>query len=249
VLYGLLRFLGPGLSIEIGTAEGGSLRCIAERSREVHSFDVVPPPQDIAEMANVTVHTGDSHVLLPEALNRLESAGRGVDFALVDGDHTAAGVRRDVEDLLASGAVSESVILLHDTANEEVREGLEAIDFSAWPKVAAVDLDFIPGYLVRVEAFHQEIWGGLGMIVVGAGDGHRMQLVSEIAYSASEILVQHRRRLLDGPSGGSGPDPEELGQLRARNADLERRLAVITGSHSWRATAPLRSLAERLRSR
>lgn len=248
-LDGLLRNLAPKLSIEIGTAEGGSLRCLAERSQEVHSFDVVGPPQDIGELANVTVHTGDSHVLLPEALSRLESAGRSVDFALVDGDHTAAGVRRDVEDLLSSGAVSEAVILLHDTANEEVREGLEAIDFSAWPKVAAVDLDFVPGYLVRVEAFHHEIWGGLGMIVVGDGGGHRMQLVSEIAYSASEILVRHRRRLLDRAPAGSAPEDDELGQLRARNADLERRLAVVTGSHSWRATAPLRRLADRLRSR
>jgi Methyltransferase domain len=250
-LDGLLCNLAPNLSIEIGTAEGGSLRCLAERSQEVHSFDVVAPPQDIAELANVTVHTGDSHALLPEVLSQLESAGRNVDFALVDGDHTAAGVRRDVEDLLSSGAVTESVILLHDTANEEVREGLEAIDYSAWPRVTAVDLDFVPGYLVRVEAFHQEIWGGLGMIVVGdgQGDGHPMQLVSEIAYSASEVLVQHRRSLLAGKPAGATPDAEELGRLRTRTADLERRLAVITGSHSWRVTAPLRRLVERLRSR
>ena len=32
-LDGLLRNLAPRLSIEIGTAEGGSLRCIAERSQ------------------------------------------------------------------------------------------------------------------------------------------------------------------------------------------------------------------------
>ena len=33
-------------------------------------------------------HTGDSHVLLPAFLERLAEAGRTVDFALVDGDHT-----------------------------------------------------------------------------------------------------------------------------------------------------------------
>ena len=143
------------------------------------------------------MHTGDSQrAVCRSALSRLESAGRSVDFALVDGDHTAAGVwamadrgvRKTKGFLLLSSTVgaraeaeraprrrgsaelwrgvSEAVILLHDTANEEVREGLEAIDFSAWPKVAAVDLDFVPGYLVRVEAkimreFHvHEIEGG-----------------------------------------------------------------------------------------
>ena len=159
-LDGLLRNLAPALSIEIGTAEGGSLRCIAERSAEVDSFDVVPAHDDgWPALPNVTVHTGDSHALLPETLAEFDRSGRRVDFALVDGDHTVDGVRRDVEDLLASGAVTNTVILLHDTSNEEVREGLEAVDYGAYPKVAAVDLDFVPGYLVRADRFRHEIWG------------------------------------------------------------------------------------------
>lgn len=248
-LDGVLRNVTPRLSVEIGTAEGGSLRCIAEHSQHVHSFDLVQPRQDIATLANVTVHTGDSHVLLPQTLRQLQDEGRSVEFALVDGDHTADGVRRDVEDLLSSGAVSRCVILVHDTANEQVREGLEGVDYRSWAKVAAVDLDFVPGYLVRAGAFHDEIWGGLGMIVVqdALGGGHRMPLVSEIAYSASEILVSHRTRLLAGTRPAPEAGPARLEELRQHNAQLEQRLAIITGSRSWRATAPLRRLAERLR--
>ena len=36
--------LQPELAIEIGTAEGGSLRRVAHHSTHVHSFDLVEPP-------------------------------------------------------------------------------------------------------------------------------------------------------------------------------------------------------------
>ena len=51
---------------------------------------------------NVTLHTGDSHELLPPFLAELAEQGRNVDFVIVDGDHSSEGVRRDLEDLLNS---------------------------------------------------------------------------------------------------------------------------------------------------
>src|SRR3954468_12229619 len=66
VVVGLLADVRPKLAIEIGTAEGGSLRRIASMSEEVHSFDLVEPEPSIRALANVTLHTGDSHVLLPQ---------------------------------------------------------------------------------------------------------------------------------------------------------------------------------------
>ncbi|MGN6170385.1 MAG: hypothetical protein ACTHQQ_19775, partial [Solirubrobacteraceae bacterium] len=43
-LDGLLCQLRPKLSIEIGRADGGSLRSIARYSGHVHSFDLAAPP-------------------------------------------------------------------------------------------------------------------------------------------------------------------------------------------------------------
>lgn len=256
-LDGVLRNLAPQLAVEIGTAEGGSLRCIAARSAEVHSFDVIAPPHDVQALDNVIVHTGDSHVLLPGVLSELAEQGRSVDFALVDGDHSTQGVRRDVEDLLASRAVRNCLILLHDTANEIVRAGIESIDYVARPKVQAVDLDFVPGYLVRAELFHHELWGGLGMIVVQESElDLPLAVQSSIAYPAAELLLRQRERLLSeatGPPAGPAQDGSavsaELENLRCRNAELERRLGIITRSRSWQLTAPLRHGADWLRSR
>jgi len=167
-LDGVLATLRPRLAIEIGTAEGGSLRRIAAHSDEVHSFDLVAPDPEIARIEHATFHSGDSHQLLPAFLAELAEAGRNADFVLVDGDHSADGVRRDIEDLLASPAIGETVILLHDSANEEVRRGMDAADLDSHPKVVHADFDFVAGYVFREPSLEHEIWGGLGVILVDA---------------------------------------------------------------------------------
>lgn len=161
---GVLSQLKPQLAIEIGTAEGGSLSRIAEHSAEVHSFDLVAPKLVVGD--NVTLHGGDSHIELPKFLAQLAAEGRSVDFVLVDGDHSADGVRRDMIDLLESDAIKETVILIHDTINEEVRGGIEAVDYLAYPKVAHVDFDAVPGTMSVVDGYRGAIWGGLGLVVV-----------------------------------------------------------------------------------
>jgi hypothetical protein len=160
-IEGVLAQLKPALAIELGTAQGGSLRSISAHSAEVHSFDFDPQVSDVPD--HVTLHRGDSHELLPRLLRRLEQEGRSVDFALVDGDHSASGVRRDVHDLLSSSAVQQTVILVHDTGNEEVRAGLAEIDFDGFGKVAYVDLSFVD--LARPNGVLREHWGGLGVVV------------------------------------------------------------------------------------
>ncbi len=74
-MEGVLAALRPRLAIEIGTAEGGSLRRIAEHSAEVHSFDLVEPDSEVAAIAHATFHSGDSHRLLPEFLERARRRG------------------------------------------------------------------------------------------------------------------------------------------------------------------------------
>src|SRR4051812_3963802 len=78
-LEGTVSALHPALSLEIGTAQGGSLAQIAAHSDEVHSFDLVRP-EELRVPENVTLHTGDSHELLPRLLAELSDSGRNVDF-------------------------------------------------------------------------------------------------------------------------------------------------------------------------
>ena len=146
------------------------------------------------------LHTGDSHDLLPALLAELSRAGRNVDFVHVDGDHSAEGVKRDLDDLLASASVRQTAILIHDTTNEEVRAGVEQVRFRCLPpRWAHVDLDFVAGYLCREESLRHELWGGLGLVLV---DASRLVYGSEPAqqrdiYGAQRLLAYAKAALLD----------------------------------------------------
>jgi peptidoglycan/LPS O-acetylase OafA/YrhL len=188
-LEGLLARLKPALAIEIGTAEGGSTRCLARHCAEIHSFDLVHPDGLTGELPMVRTHTGDSHALLPAFLERLAAEGRTVDFVLVDGDHTAGGVLRDVEDLLASPALGPSVIVMHDTTNEDVREGLLAASLDGHPSVAYLDLDFVAGHLSGTGAYAGQLWGGLGLVIVDpAARAERASVTEGLFEPAGELL-------------------------------------------------------------
>lgn len=200
-LEGLLARLRPALAVEIGTAEGGSTRCLARHAAEIHSFDRVHPEGLTAELPSVIAHAGDSHVLLPAFLERLADAGRAVDFALVDGDHTTEGVRRDMLDLLASPAVRRTVIVAHDTANEVVRAGLAGAGLEGHPEVAYVDLDFVAGHLSVDGPYAGQLWGGLGLIVVDPeARATRPSVRDDTFHPAGELL----RLARDVGAGGRG---------------------------------------------
>jgi hypothetical protein len=245
-LEGILSQLTPSLAVEIGTAEGGSLRRIAQHSEEVHSFDLVTPDSSIQELENVTLHTGDSHVLLPEFLERLAAEGRNVDFVLVDGDHSADGVERDIRDLLGADALKRTVILAHDTLNDEVREGINRVDFNAEPKVIHADLDFVGGHLSQGGPFHHQLWGGLGLVLIdavdgplssNAEDGHRF-------YDLFELIAPIRDTLVSGESATANQQDvsERDAELRVELMQANEMLDAMRSSLSWRITAPLRTV-------
>ena len=263
-LEGLLCQVRPDLAIEIGTAEGGSLRLLAQYSRHVHSFDLVAPPNDVHELTNVSTHTGDSHLLLAGVLAELADAGRNVDFVMVDGDHSADGVERDVRDLLASDAVRTTVIVLHDTMNDEVRAGLARIDFANEPKVALFEPEFVAGRLHYRGGLHHQLWGGLGVLVMGGPGGSRTWSVSAdpdaytmyelIAPVRDALLAQERNREPAGPRGvrdalaAALSSGDAVLRLRAELAELQRDFGSVVNSKSWRLTAPLRVAASVMRN-
>jgi Methyltransferase domain len=272
-LEGLLSQAKPALAIEIGTAEGGSLERIAHHSQEVHSFDLVEPDPAARGHANLTFHTGDSHVLLPQLLHELAAEDRAVDFVLVDGDHSSEGVRRDIEDLLNSPATGNTLIVLHDTANEVVRTGIEQVTFDAWPKVAYVELDFVTGYVFREPTLFGEMWGGLGLIVTHGGPKPSGAGAVQTRYFETGKLLRHarpsilaaarsdaqreklRREIADiDPSIEFEDIAEQRDQLRAELDEmqlsrdrLQFTLNSTVSSFSWKITRPLRGAKARFR--
>jgi predicted O-methyltransferase YrrM len=251
-IEGVLAQLRPRLALEIGTAEGGSLGRIAAHSERVVSFDLVEPQAAVQALDNVELRTGDSHALLPRELERLAAAKEQVDFVLVDGDHSADGARQDVEDLLASDAVANALILAHDSLNQEVRRGLEAVPYGDFEKVALVDLDFVGGYVPAEPPMLGECWGGLALIVVDdsgrfgpAHDGRRptMAPLSELIWPAADAIR-------GVGASATAADPAPAAASPQEDAEHYRQLAEeLQASLSWRVTAPLRAASARLRSR
>jgi 2-polyprenyl-3-methyl-5-hydroxy-6-metoxy-1,4-benzoquinol methylase len=209
-LEGLLSFLKPGLSIEIGTAQGGSLHRLAEHSREVHSFDIVPEVAELRErFPNVEFHIGDSATLLPQLLTSLADGGRNVDFALVDGDHTAEGVQRDARALLDADVCRQTVIVFHDAANDDVRAGLDALSLADHPKVALALLDFVPGYVVENGPRRLEIWNGLALVILDERRRENGVFVDSEMYDTA-ALYRRVRDQLRGEAGENGKRFDEV---------------------------------------
>ena len=116
-LEGVLAQLRPRLAVEIGTAAGGSLDRIAHYSEQVHSIDVSHDELTGTLPENVRLHTGPSAQILPTLLAEFSRAGRSLDFALVDGDHSFEGVIGDLRALLEASCTARAVILVHDSMN------------------------------------------------------------------------------------------------------------------------------------
>jgi hypothetical protein len=162
-IEGLLAHIRPAISIELGTSLGASLRQITSWSNRVHTFDLTLKV-DPHDYDNVEFHIGDSHKLLSPLLSALQHESQTVQFVLVDADHSPAGVRQDLIDLLESPAIAYCLVALHDTANERVRRGIESVPLHEYGKIAWMDLDFVPSR--KQPQRLAEAWGGLGLILM-----------------------------------------------------------------------------------
>jgi hypothetical protein len=170
-LAGLLKRLQPKLSLEIGTYMGGSLQVLAQFSKAVISVDIDPTVATrlAGKFPNVEFRSGDSSHLLPDLVRELNASKRPVGFVLIDGDHSAEGVRRDIESLLELQPQQEVVFILHDSFNPACREGMRTANWAKSPFVHQVELDFIPGiyhYEAIDTAEPRSMWGGFACAVL-----------------------------------------------------------------------------------
>lgn len=177
VLEGLRGQVRPQLVVEVGTASGASLRCLARGARAAHAFDLIPPPRPLAP--HVTFHEGDSHHTLPAWLACAPQIP--IDMALVDGDHSNTGVYEDVVALLESPRCEHTVIVVHDVAHSPVRDGVLAAIARCEQQLAYHDIDFFPGYVFTRGGFAGESWGGFALLIAGeAGTEHPQDLYRPI---------------------------------------------------------------------
>src|SRR5262249_57792231 len=119
--------LKPVCGIEVGTYMGGSLSLLAQYAEAVFSIDIDPTiPAKFAHFENVSFLTGPSGEVLPALLKELDAQDLPVDFVLIDGDHSTAGIQRDIEIMLDYVPKGPLVLMLHDGFNPAVRHGILA---------------------------------------------------------------------------------------------------------------------------
>jgi hypothetical protein len=128
-------------------------------SDRVCSIDIDPdvPKRLASTFPNVEFLTGRSDDLLPPLIDRLQCEGTELSFALVDGDYSTAGVRKDLENRLRFRPTVPLYTVMHDSSNPVCREGLRRAKWEANPSVHA-ELDFVPG-----SVFRGELWGGVAL--------------------------------------------------------------------------------------
>lgn len=167
-MWQLLQRVKPEVSVEVGTYQGGSLSLISTLSRSVYSIDIDPAiPEKFRRFHNTTFITESSVTSLPALLAKFEQEGTPLEFVLIDGDHSAHGVRTDLNTLLRYRPSRDVHILMHDSFNSECRSGMLSADWDSAHHVAFADLDFIPGKVVQQGGpFDGQLWGGLALVVL-----------------------------------------------------------------------------------
>ena len=171
-LIALVRARRPHAVLEIGSFLGGTLAAWCKLSApEAVLVSVDLPdesetpatPEDLRRLARrqqrLEVVRGDSHA--EETRRQVEAAlaGRGVDFLMIDGDHSYDGVRRDFE-LYAPLVRDEGLIAFHDIVEHTRLPNIEVPRF--WAEICGryEHEEFISAG--RDRGFGT--WGGIGVL-------------------------------------------------------------------------------------
>ena len=190
-MNGLLARHQPKCSVEIGTYYGGSLSLLAQYSDMVFSIDIDPEvPLRVPAMENVSFLTGPSTTVLPLLFQALDEANIPIDFVLIDGDHSADGVRRDIEMILTYVPQRPMFVAIHDSFNSECRRGITTAKWQDSPYVVWVDVDFVPGRLIEGNnLFKGEMWGGLALALLSPTPRNANLTIATSANSFYELVL------------------------------------------------------------
>jgi len=167
----LLETAKPDIAIEVGTYKGGSLQVIAQSARKVYSLDISPDAREqlSPKFSNVEFLTGDSQQLLPPLLDQISASAERLGFVLIDGDHSTAAVRADINAVLNYRPICPLFVVFHDSFHPPSREGILTANWKNCPWVHYVDLDFVQGVFHRhafATAEPRSMYGGLCVAVL-----------------------------------------------------------------------------------
>ena len=169
-LSALLISHKPACAIEVGVFKAGSLAVVAAHSNQVYAVDIDPECARLygPQFPNVEFITGPSSETLPRLLDQLQDSEEALEFVLIDGDHSEACVRGDIEAVLRYRPRRPLYIVMHDSFNPEVRRGIRHAAWAANPHVHAVELDFVVGRLAGPDFpdAYLEMWNGLALAVL-----------------------------------------------------------------------------------
>ncbi len=170
-LVAVLKRLRPPLSLEVGTYRGGSLQVLSRFSQQVMSIDIDPEAAHrlTGRFENVEFRTGDSQALLPKVVQEINRSGADLGFVLIDGNHSASGIRRDIDALLELVPRTAVVMLMHDSFNPDCRTGMKSASWELCPYVHFVELDLVPGVFIAGTvdtAAPRTMWGGFACAVL-----------------------------------------------------------------------------------
>ncbi len=165
-LTGVLARIRPRGALEVGVYYGGSLSLAAQFSERILAIDIDPAVRERFSLPeNAELMIGNSQELIPKAFARFEQLGLPVEYVLIDANHSAEGVRGDLNLVLQYRPRKPMVILAHDSGNENCRKGILAADWNANPHVHFVQCDFVPGQIIEhsIQNGRGEVWGGLAL--------------------------------------------------------------------------------------
>jgi len=170
----LVQRFQPEVAIEIGNAQGGSLQVLSKVCKKIYALDFDKEVHDTLRPQfknnDIEFLTGDSKVIMPEVLAKIQSNGEKLGFVLIDGDHSTKGVRADINSILHNYIpVTEVVIIFHDSFNPICRQGILTADWTSCPYVHFVDVDYLPGAFFN-ETYKNSVkgsmWGGLSLAIM-----------------------------------------------------------------------------------
>jgi hypothetical protein len=223
-------------AIEIGTAQGGSLAAITKYAALTYSLELLPESSERlrARIPNAAFRVGDSRSTIPEVLREISSAGRHLDLVLVDGDHSRAGVRADIDAVLQYVPRRPMAMLMHDSFNPDCRFGMRDVAWSDYPHVHAVDLDFVAGNTIPQPDGRFEMWAGLALAVLMPAPRQRVLTIAarnEALFEQTFPHSAHAAAFSDATPGRITTAPAESWYQAFASAGEDRLQRFLEGIH------------------
>jgi len=113
-----------------------------------------------------------------------------LNFILLDADHSAAAVTRDLNLILDYKPREPLILLMHDSGNSECRRGILAADWASNPHMHVLECDFVPGQIIEhsIKDGRGEIWGGLALAYFLPEPRTGLPRITQIAASSLRCL-------------------------------------------------------------